>query len=82
MDLSAVVISSLENGGKGSARSVPGLNIIDLLRSFEHLFESMGGHPMAAGFTLKKGMLDQFIQEFTAHANKVVDAALLIPTIT
>ncbi|KKT45761.1 MAG: Single-stranded DNA-specific exonuclease [candidate division WWE3 bacterium GW2011_GWA2_44_16] len=78
----AVVISSLENGGKGSARSVPGLNIIDLLRSFEHLFESMGGHPMAAGFTLKKGMLDQFIQEFTAHANKVVDAALLIPTIT
>lgn len=49
----AVVVSIADGFGKGSVRSVPGVNIIEILREVEPLFESLGGHPMAAGFSLK-----------------------------
>jgi len=48
----SIVISLNGNYGKGSVRSIPGVNIISLLREFEDLFENLGGHPMAAGFTI------------------------------
>ncbi|MDR3073056.1 MAG: single-stranded-DNA-specific exonuclease RecJ [Clostridiales Family XIII bacterium] len=37
---------------KGSARSIPGVDMIEMLREHEELFSKLGGHPMAAGFTL------------------------------
>ncbi|HEV2339451.1 MAG TPA: single-stranded-DNA-specific exonuclease RecJ [Patescibacteria group bacterium] len=37
---------------KGSARSVAGFNIIEFIRTAEHLLINAGGHPMAAGFTV------------------------------
>lgn len=44
-----VVLAKNDTYAKGSARSLPGVNIVDLLRSCrEHLLE-VGGHPMAAG---------------------------------
>jgi len=39
--------------GKGSARSIESINLVELLASAEDLFEEFGGHPMAAGFTIK-----------------------------
>ncbi|MDR1042502.1 MAG: single-stranded-DNA-specific exonuclease RecJ [Clostridiales Family XIII bacterium] len=38
---------------KGSARSVPGVDVISLIRRHEELFTRFGGHAMAAGFTLR-----------------------------
>ena len=37
---------------KGSARSVPGFNMVEALRSQAHLLEKFGGHFFAAGYTL------------------------------
>jgi single-stranded-DNA-specific exonuclease len=37
---------------KGSGRSVEGVDIISMLRSHEQLFTKLGGHAMAAGFTM------------------------------
>jgi single-stranded-DNA-specific exonuclease len=37
---------------KGSARSIAGVDLIGMLRSHGELFERLGGHAMAAGFTL------------------------------
>ena len=48
----SVVISTSEKFGKGSVRSIEGINVIEILREFEDLFVSLGGHPMAAGFTI------------------------------
>ena len=48
----SIVISVSEKFGKGSVRSIEGINIIELLREFEDLFVNLGGHPMAAGFTI------------------------------
>jgi len=48
----SVVISVSEEFGKGSVRSIDGINVIAILREFEDLFVNLGGHPMAAGFTI------------------------------
>lgn len=43
---------------KGSARSVEGFDIIERLREFSEFFEKLGGHSMAAGFSIKAENLD------------------------
>ena len=43
---------------KGSARSIEGFDIIAKLREFSYLFEKLGGHSMAAGFSIKEENLD------------------------
>ncbi len=50
----AIVISRGEEFSKASARSISGINIIEVIREAgEEFFVSVGGHPMAAGFTAK-----------------------------
>jgi single-stranded-DNA-specific exonuclease len=44
---------------KGSARSVPGFNMVEALRAHGELFERLGGHAFAAGFTLPTDQLDE-----------------------
>ena len=57
-----------EGSLKGSARSVPGLHIRDVIDSVatEHpgLIQHFGGHAMAAGLSLPKAHLAEFIQAF------------------
>lgn len=53
---------------KGSARSIPGLHIRDVLERVAalhpDLIERFGGHAMAAGLTLSQGDLPRFSQAF------------------
>jgi len=49
----AVVLSVGETYAKASARSVSGFNIVEAIRSFGELLVDVGGHPMAAGFTVE-----------------------------
>ncbi len=44
---------------KGSARSIEGISIIEVLRRYEDLFEKLGGHDMAAGFSIKLSNIDK-----------------------
>lgn len=57
-----------ENNLTGSARSVSGLHIRDLLEeintSHSGLIEKFGGHAMAAGLTLNRDHLDEFKHAF------------------
>jgi len=51
----AVVISTAKDTAKGSVRSIKGINVIEILRGMDDgLFLSLGGHPMAAGFSIHK----------------------------
>jgi single-stranded-DNA-specific exonuclease len=47
----ALVVSKNEDKYKGSARSIKGINIIEILKNFTADFLSVGGHDMAAGFS-------------------------------
>lgn len=54
----SLVISRNDGKLKGSARSIKGINIIDALNEFKPLFLSVGGHELAAGFSLEEKNLD------------------------
>jgi len=57
----ALIITKESDGSAhGSARSVAGVNIIQLISQQKDLLLSYGGHPMAAGFTLNAEHIDQF----------------------
>lgn len=45
---------------KGSARSVEGIDLVDNLRKAEDITESLGGHKMAAGLSVKVENFDLF----------------------
>jgi len=56
----AVVIAKGEEFSKGSVRSVNGFNILKALRKHDDLLEDVGGHEMAAGFTVLNENLERF----------------------
>ena len=52
------------NLGKGSARSIPGLDLFSALQSCQHCLEDFGGHSMAAGLTIRSDKLREFQDSF------------------
>ena len=70
---------------KGSARSIPGLHIRDLLERVHslhpQLIERFGGHAMAAGLTLQPQHLDEFTHAVTAIANDWLSVEQLTQTL-
>lgn len=69
----ALVISEGEEISKGSARSIKGVNIIELIRSSSTYLLEMGGHPMAAGFSLKTRDIASFTKEISKNAAEYIE---------
>ena len=55
-----VLISLDGDRGRGSGRSLPGLDLNRLLVQCDDLLEAHGGHAFAAGLTIRREMLPQF----------------------
>jgi single-stranded-DNA-specific exonuclease len=76
----AIVISENGASAKGSARSVSGVNIVDLLRlNADHLL-GVGGHEMAAGFSLsmeKLALFKEGIEQVNLKGMANLEEALL-----
>lgn len=66
---------------KGSARSVPGVHVRDVLDALATghpgMLEKFGGHAMAAGLTLREEHLPAFEAAFAAEVERWVDADTL-----
>lgn len=77
----SIVIGRGEQVSKGSARSVAGINIIELIRKASHLLINAGGHPMAAGFTIHTDKIEVFKQEMVKIAQEFIDPQNLVPAI-
>lgn len=76
------VVISLEDGfGKGSVRSIPSLNIIEVLRKFDDLFVDLGGHPMAGGFTIEKKNIPEMQKKVSQYIDKEFDDDIFTPVI-
>ncbi|MDD5415619.1 MAG: single-stranded-DNA-specific exonuclease RecJ [Candidatus Daviesbacteria bacterium] len=56
----AIAISVGEEISKGSARSIDGINIIELIRKHSDILIDAGGHPGAAGFSLLSKHIEVF----------------------
>ncbi len=65
-----VLISVMGKEARGSARSVEGFSIIEAIRSQQEHLEKCGGHPMAAGLSLKTERLSAFAQGIEDYARE------------
>ena len=77
----AVVISLSDSIGKGSVRSISGINIIELLRKHEDLFIDLGGHPMAAGFSIEPKKISTLEKKMLEEMEKIKDKEVFTPHI-
>jgi single-stranded-DNA-specific exonuclease len=72
-------VAGFEGGqGRGSARSVPGVDIGAMVRGAKELglIDGGGGHAMAAGFSLSAAQLDPFRDYLTAQFARLGDAVV------
>jgi single-stranded-DNA-specific exonuclease len=63
-----ILISFDGEEGRASCRSLPGFNIFKALKSCEPLLTRYGGHEFAAGFSIAKQNLDEFIHSIYIYA--------------
>ena len=65
---------------KGSARSIPGVHVRDVLQAIAtrspEMLEAFGGHAMAAGMTLSRERLGAFADAFDAEVRRTLDGRL------
>ncbi len=66
---------------RGSARSVPGVHIRDVLEAIATrepgMLEKFGGHAMAAGLSLPRAQLDRFARAFDAEVERAMAQSAL-----
>jgi len=54
--------------GKGSGRSVKGMNLVEALQHCSDLLEKFGGHELAAGLSIRRCQLAAFREKINAYA--------------
>lgn len=58
--------------GKGSGRSVKGLNLVEALMSCDELLLRYGGHELAAGMSIERGNIERFRRRINEYARLVL----------
>ncbi|WP_211747565.1 single-stranded-DNA-specific exonuclease RecJ [Paenibacillus sp. Marseille-Q4541] len=64
---------------KGSARSIPGLDIYEALTACKDVMDHYGGHPAAAGMTLHRDELESLESKLNEYAKEVMKPEHFIP---
>lgn len=75
------LISTDGETGKGSGRSVPGLNLFDALCSADALLDRYGGHALAAGLTMHTENIEALSAALNAYADKTLSEEDRIPSL-
>jgi single-stranded-DNA-specific exonuclease len=77
-----IVVGFDENGiGKGSGRSIEGLNLVEALSCCAERLDRFGGHEMAAGLALHEENFDLFAEAFRKAAREVLSEDALQPCV-
>lgn len=63
--------------GKGSGRSIKGLNLVEALANSEEYLARFGGHELAAGLTIRRGNIDAFRKQINQYAHKYLTEDML-----
>jgi single-stranded-DNA-specific exonuclease len=78
----AIVIGFDEKGvGKGSGRSIEGLNLVEALTRCADRLDKYGGHEMAAGLAMREENFDRFAEAFRSTARELLSEEALQPCI-
>lgn len=75
----AIVVSIGEVYSKASVRSVKGINIVEFLTQAKELLTDLGGHPLAAGFTVKSENLPKLKLKLIEISRTLIKKEDLIP---
>jgi single-stranded-DNA-specific exonuclease len=73
----SIAVSIGDIKSKGSVRSISGFNIIEFLRLHTDHFINVGGHPMAAGFTVETAKLPALQEILEKKAEELLGDELL-----
>jgi len=73
-----IAVSQGDTVCKGSARSVPGVDIVGLIRQTKDILIDVGGHPMAAGFSVKTEKLAELFTRLHTVAGDLISEDDLI----
>jgi len=76
-----IIVTKNEGEIKGSARSINGLNITEVIETFSEFLIKFGGHAQAAGFSVKEGSLDEFREKIVEYVQDNLGKELLDKTI-
>ncbi len=77
----AIVFSVGVTVAKASARSIPGINIIEVIRRLDGLLLNGGGHEMAAGFSINTKDLKKFKKELNKLAKIYLTGGIMQKTL-
>ena len=69
------------DAGKGSGRSIKGMNLVDALCYCKDELIKFGGHELAAGLSVERGKLDAFRQKINEYAEKTLTEENMVPTV-
>lgn len=75
-----IIIAVHDDIGKASCRSIDGFHMKNALTACEDDFIVYGGHAMAAGFSIEKTKITDFITHINAYAEQNLSDNCLIPT--
>lgn len=75
----AAVVAVSGSEARGSVRSTPGVHAVQALDSVADLLERYGGHPVAAGFSVRTEHLPALAERLAAWVDERVEAEALVP---
>jgi single-stranded-DNA-specific exonuclease len=67
--------------GRGSVRSVRGVDVCAVLEGCEDLLVQFGGHEMAAGLTIERSRVAEFRERFSVGVAEQLDEANSVPSL-
>jgi len=73
-----VVVALEDDEGSGSARSIPGFDLLGSLHACAEHLERYGGHRAAAGMTIRRDRIDGFRDALERHAQEVLTPEMLV----
>jgi single-stranded-DNA-specific exonuclease len=77
-----VMVATDGSRGRGSARSIPGFDLLDAIRACGEHLERYGGHRQAAGMELARSRLPGFRDAFNREARVRLEGTELRPVLT
>lgn len=77
----SIMIAVEEGIGKGSARSIAELDILEAIKNCSEYLEDFGGHKYAAGLTILEENIKEFTEKFENNVVKMLEGVDTQPTL-
>ncbi len=74
-------VGAMSDHGKGSGRSIKGMNLVEALCYCEEHLIKYGGHELAAGLSVSRGELDNFRKKINQYAAENLSEEDMMPSL-